>query len=111
MKKLIKMGFFIIKIYYISSSNDPNITHTKNHISDLVVSRTLRFECFTLKVLSVEKIEEPKITYSYLEPVERPDTFVWDNRGSWSRCSEECQGNLSVCFDLILDYVYTDSFQ
>jgi hypothetical protein len=31
-KKLIKMGFFIIKIYYISSSNDPNITHTKNHI-------------------------------------------------------------------------------
>lgn len=45
-----------------------------------------------LQVLSVEKIEEPKITYSYLEPVERPDTFVWDNRGSWSRCSEECQG-------------------
>ena len=31
-KKLIKMDFFIIKIYYISSSNDPNITHTKNHI-------------------------------------------------------------------------------
>jgi hypothetical protein len=28
-KKLIKMGFFIIKIYYISSSNDPNITQTK----------------------------------------------------------------------------------
>jgi hypothetical protein len=24
--------FFIIKIYYIYSSNDPNITHTKNHI-------------------------------------------------------------------------------
>jgi hypothetical protein len=104
------MGFFIVKIYYISSSIVPNITHTKNHISDLVVSRTLRLECFTLKVLSVEKIEEPKITYSYLEPVERPDTFVWDNRGSWSRCSEECQGNLSVCVDLILDYVYTDSF-
>ena len=39
-KKLIKMEFFIIKIYYISSSNDPNITQTKNHISDLVVSRT-----------------------------------------------------------------------
>ena len=31
-EKLIKMGFFIIKIYYISSSNDPNIAHTKNHI-------------------------------------------------------------------------------
>jgi hypothetical protein len=31
-KKLIKMGFFTIKIYYISSSNDPNITQTKNHI-------------------------------------------------------------------------------
>jgi hypothetical protein len=31
-KKLIKMGFFIIKIDYISSSNDPNITQTKNHI-------------------------------------------------------------------------------
>ena len=31
-KKLIRMGFFIIKIYYISSSNDPNNTHTKNHI-------------------------------------------------------------------------------
>ena len=30
-KKLIKMGFFIKKVYYISSSNDPNITHTKNH--------------------------------------------------------------------------------
>jgi hypothetical protein len=28
-KKLIKMEFFIIKIYYISSSNDPNITYTK----------------------------------------------------------------------------------
>jgi hypothetical protein len=25
-KKLIKMGFFIINTYYISSSNDPNIT-------------------------------------------------------------------------------------
>jgi hypothetical protein len=24
--------FYTIKIYYISSSNDPNITHTKNHI-------------------------------------------------------------------------------
>jgi hypothetical protein len=32
LKKLIKMGFFIIKIYYISSSNDLNITYTKNHI-------------------------------------------------------------------------------
>jgi hypothetical protein len=32
-KKLIKLNFVIIKIYYISSSNDPNITHTKkNHI-------------------------------------------------------------------------------
>jgi hypothetical protein len=32
-KKLIKMGFFIIKIYNIFSLNDPNITHTKNHTS------------------------------------------------------------------------------
>ena len=31
-KKLIKMDFFIIKIYYISSLNDLNITHTKNCI-------------------------------------------------------------------------------
>jgi hypothetical protein len=31
-KKLIKMRFFTIKIYYISSQNDPNITHTKNYI-------------------------------------------------------------------------------
>jgi hypothetical protein len=32
-KKLIQMGFFIfIKITYISSSNDPNITHTKNNL-------------------------------------------------------------------------------
>jgi hypothetical protein len=31
-KKLIMMGFFTIKIYYISSQNDPNITHTKNYI-------------------------------------------------------------------------------
>ena len=30
--KLIKMGFFIIKIHHISSSNDPNTTHTKNRI-------------------------------------------------------------------------------
>jgi hypothetical protein len=28
-KKLTKMTFFTIKIYYISSSNDPNITQTK----------------------------------------------------------------------------------
>ena len=32
LKKLIKMEFFIMKIHYISSSNDPNIRHTKNHI-------------------------------------------------------------------------------
>ena len=52
MKKLIKMGFFIIKIYYISSSNDPNITNTKNHIW---VSRTLRFpETVTFVVLMCE---------------------------------------------------------
>ena len=31
-EKLIEMEYFIIKIYFISSSNDPNITHTKNHI-------------------------------------------------------------------------------
>jgi hypothetical protein len=31
-EKLIKMGFFIIKIYYISSLNGLNITHTKNRI-------------------------------------------------------------------------------
>jgi hypothetical protein len=31
-KKLIKMRFFIIKIHYISSQNDPNITHTKYYI-------------------------------------------------------------------------------
>ena len=35
MKKLIKIGFFIVKIYYISSSNDLNITYTKNHIFSL----------------------------------------------------------------------------
>jgi hypothetical protein len=29
-KKLSKTRFFTIKIYYISSQNDPNITHTKN---------------------------------------------------------------------------------
>jgi hypothetical protein len=40
-KKFIKMGFFTIKINYISSLNDPNITHTKNHI--WVISRTLIF--------------------------------------------------------------------
>ena len=33
-KKLIKMEFFTIKIYYISSSNDPNITHTKSYTTD-----------------------------------------------------------------------------
>jgi hypothetical protein len=37
-KKLIKMGFFIIKILCISSSDDPNNTHTKNHIKDAVQS-------------------------------------------------------------------------
>ena len=30
-EKVDQDGIFIIKIYYISSSNDPNITHTKNH--------------------------------------------------------------------------------
>jgi hypothetical protein len=32
-EKLIKMRFFTIKIHYIFSQDDPNITHTKNHIS------------------------------------------------------------------------------
>jgi hypothetical protein len=49
-KKLIKMGFFIIKIYYISSSNDPNITYTKNHIS--IVSRTLTRNQFPQTLLT-----------------------------------------------------------
>jgi hypothetical protein len=31
-KKLMKMRFFTIKIHYISSQNDPNITQTKNYI-------------------------------------------------------------------------------
>jgi hypothetical protein len=30
--KKLKKGFFTVNIYYISSSNDPNITHTKNRI-------------------------------------------------------------------------------
>ena len=37
-KKLIQMGFFIIKITYISSSNDPNITHTKNNLGLVALS-------------------------------------------------------------------------
>ncbi|XP_028407987.1 A disintegrin and metalloproteinase with thrombospondin motifs 9-like [Dendronephthya gigantea] len=45
-----------------------------------------------LQVLSVEKVEAPKITYTYLSPVEKPDTFIWDNKGLWSRCSQNCQG-------------------
>jgi hypothetical protein len=32
-EKVDQIGIFIVKIYYISSSNDSNITHTKNHIS------------------------------------------------------------------------------
>jgi hypothetical protein len=31
-KKLINISYFVIKIHYISSQNDPNITHTKNYI-------------------------------------------------------------------------------
>ena len=31
-KKLTKMCFFTVKMYYISSQNDPNITHTENYI-------------------------------------------------------------------------------
>ena len=48
----------------------------------------------SLKVLSVEKVETPKIVYSYLQPVDKPDTFVWDNKGPWSQCSHDCQGML-----------------
>jgi hypothetical protein len=31
-KKLIKMRYFTIKIHYIFSQNEPNVTHTKNYI-------------------------------------------------------------------------------
>ena len=55
-KKLIKMGFFIINIYYISSSNDPNITHTVPKII-LVVSCTLKFQSEHTKMCGFGKIE------------------------------------------------------
>jgi hypothetical protein len=32
-EKIDQDGIFFLKIYYISSSNDPNNTHAKNHIS------------------------------------------------------------------------------
>jgi hypothetical protein len=47
-KKLLKMDFFIIKIYYISSSNDPNITLTKRIIFG--VSCTLTISYFGIDV-------------------------------------------------------------
>ena len=40
-KKLIRMGFFIIKIYYISFSNDPNNTHTKNLYGHIIVTHII----------------------------------------------------------------------
>jgi hypothetical protein len=55
-KKLIKMRFFSIKIYYISSSNDPNITHTVPKII-LVVSCTLKFQSEHTKMCGFGKIE------------------------------------------------------
>jgi hypothetical protein len=49
-KKLIKMEFFIIKIYYISSSkDDPNITHTKNNIW---MTHTLHIQKITVNVFT-----------------------------------------------------------
>ena len=55
--KLMKTGFFVIKICYSSSSNDPNITNTKNYIS-----RTLNY-IYTRKYMHAETLADKTIVF------------------------------------------------
>jgi hypothetical protein len=49
-KKSNKIRFFTMKIYYISSQNDPNMTQTKNHVG---VSATLTTETTTFVIVAI----------------------------------------------------------
>ena len=42
-EKLIKMRFFTMKIYYVPSENDPNVSHTKNQLGLVAIIPHLTF--------------------------------------------------------------------
>ena len=49
-KKLTKMGFFYKDIYYISSSDDADITHNKNRICGLLHFNIIHYYILTIFV-------------------------------------------------------------
>uniref|UniRef100_A0A8C5W4B4 GON domain-containing protein n=1 Tax=Microcebus murinus TaxID=30608 RepID=A0A8C5W4B4_MICMU len=65
--------------------------------SDNVVERinsTDRIEQeLLLQVLSVGKLYNPDVRYSFNIPIEdRPQQFFWNSQGPWQACSRPCQG-------------------
>lgn len=47
----------------------------------------------TLQVLSVGKLYNPDVRYSFNIPIEdKPQQFYWNSHGPWQACSKPCQG-------------------
>lgn len=52
----------------------------------------LHFVCSS-QVLSVGKLYNPDVRYSFNIPIEdKPQQFYWNSHGPWQACSKPCQG-------------------
>ena len=51
---------------------------------------------YAFQVLSVGKLYNPDVRYSFNIPIEdKPQQFYWNSHGPWQACSKPCQG---ICF-------------
>ncbi|XP_072571069.1 A disintegrin and metalloproteinase with thrombospondin motifs 9 isoform X2 [Paramormyrops kingsleyae] len=62
-----------------------------DHVVERINCTDKTEEEIVVQVLSVGKLHNPDIRYSYNVPVE--DRFSWDAYGPWLECSQLCQGN------------------
>lgn len=55
--------------------------------------RTSLQSLHTLQVLSVGKLFNPDVRYSFNIPIDdKPQQFYWNSHGPWQACSKPCQG-------------------
>jgi len=48
---------------------------------------------YVFQVLSVGKLYNPDVRYSFNIPIEdKPQQFYWNSHGPWQACSKPCQG-------------------
>ncbi len=77
------------------------ITHVSRETS-LLAHNILTLSYIFLQAFLVGKREPANIEYSYILPIDGKQNYSWVIDREWSTCSQECQGELLLLFQLLL---------